>query len=58
MNSSYNRFATVAARALRNSLNEKERQLATRRGECGLKYAQFENGQAGPFVSLNFNQLI
>ncbi|EIM21851.1 hypothetical protein WALSEDRAFT_60272 [Wallemia mellicola CBS 633.66] len=51
--SSYNRFVTVAGRALRNSLNEKERAVAARRGDSALKYTTYENGVPVGFKAIN-----
>lgn len=51
--SSYNRFVTVAGRALRNSLNEKERVVAARRGDSALKYTTYEDGVPVGFKAIN-----
>jgi len=49
----YNKYAQIAARALRQSLKENERVLAEKRGVTLLRYQQWENGQGGQQVYLN-----
>jgi len=50
---SFNRYAQVAARALRSSLKEEQRLAAEKRGTTSLRYQQWENGQGGPQVCLS-----
>lgn len=47
---SYNKFAQITARALRNSLKEEERLLAEKRGLTSVRYQKWENGVGGPQV--------
>jgi len=60
---SFNKYAQVAARALRSSLKEEQRLAAEKRGTTSLRYQQWENGQGGPQVCftsvtlLHFSQL-
>ncbi|EMD38109.1 hypothetical protein CERSUDRAFT_152747 [Gelatoporia subvermispora B] len=49
----YNKYAQIAARALRQSLKENERVVAEKRGVTILRYQQWENGQGGQQVFLN-----
>ncbi|KAJ4388366.1 hypothetical protein N0V85_007633 [Neurospora sp. IMI 360204] len=50
----YNRYITVASRALRRSLKEDKRILAERRGESAeIKFAKWSNGKAGETVNLS-----
>ncbi|KAL9715544.1 hypothetical protein Ac2012v2_002204 [Leucoagaricus gongylophorus] len=41
----FNKYAQVAARALRSSLKEEQRLAAEKRGTTSLRYQQWENGQ-------------
>ncbi|KAI0056432.1 hypothetical protein BV25DRAFT_1920979 [Artomyces pyxidatus] len=49
----YNKYTQIAARAVRQSLNETERVAAEKRGLTALKYQHWENGQGGEQVFLN-----
>ena len=48
---SYNKYAQITARALRNSLKEEERLAAEKRGLTTVRYQKWENGVGGPQVS-------
>ncbi|KXN87185.1 hypothetical protein AN958_09111 [Leucoagaricus sp. SymC.cos] len=50
--SSYNKYAQVAARAVRASLKEEQRLAAEKRGLTSLRYQQWENGKGGPQIVL------
>jgi F-type H+-transporting ATPase subunit epsilon len=52
MSNSYNKYAQITARALRNSLKEEERLAAEKRGLTTVRYQKWENGVGGPHVSL------
>ncbi|KAI0047490.1 hypothetical protein FA95DRAFT_1605999 [Auriscalpium vulgare] len=49
----YNKYTQIAARAVRQSLNETERVAAEKRGITVLKYQHWENGQGGEQVFLH-----
>ncbi|KAF5323997.1 hypothetical protein D9611_008380 [Ephemerocybe angulata] len=49
----YNKFAQITARALRNSLKEEQRIAAEKRGLTSVRYQQWENGQGGPQITLS-----
>ncbi|KAH8818973.1 mitochondrial ATP synthase epsilon chain-domain-containing protein [Flagelloscypha sp. PMI_526] len=49
---SYNKFATITARALRASLKEDMRVAAEKRGLTSLRYQKWENGVGGEQVLL------
>jgi len=49
----YNKYAQIAARALRQSLQENERVAAEKRGLTILRYQKWENGVGGQQVLLN-----
>ncbi|KAG1761568.1 hypothetical protein CY34DRAFT_800338 [Suillus luteus UH-Slu-Lm8-n1] len=49
----YNKYAQITARAVRQSLKESERVVAEKRGTTALKYQRWENGVGGPQVFLN-----
>ncbi len=49
----YNRYASICARAVRNSLKEEQRVKAERRGEMSLRYQQWKDGKAGEQVSIS-----
>ncbi|EFI28288.1 hypothetical protein CC1G_13817 [Coprinopsis cinerea okayama7 len=44
----YNKFAQITARAVRNSLKEEQRVLAEKRGQTSVRYQQWQNGKGGP----------
>ncbi|KAF9242060.1 mitochondrial ATP synthase epsilon chain-domain-containing protein [Melanogaster broomeanus] len=48
----YNKYAQITARAVRQSLNETERVAAEKRGTTALKYQKWENGVGGQQVLL------
>ncbi|KAH9833061.1 mitochondrial ATP synthase epsilon chain-domain-containing protein [Rhodofomes roseus] len=48
----YNKYTQIAARALRQSLNESERVQAEKRGLTILRYQNWENGVGGPQTHL------
>ncbi|RAK96316.1 ATP synthase subunit epsilon family protein [Aspergillus ibericus CBS 121593] len=48
----YNRYLTVAARAVRRSLKDGPRAAAERRGTMDLRFAKWENGKQGEVKSL------
>ncbi|OOF92506.1 hypothetical protein BO94DRAFT_622318 [Aspergillus sclerotioniger CBS 115572] len=48
----YNRYLTVAARAVRRSLKDGPRAAAERRGNMDLRFAKWENGKQGEVKSL------
>ncbi|KAF2857592.1 mitochondrial ATP synthase [Piedraia hortae CBS 480.64] len=48
----YNRYLTIAARAVRRSLKEDVRIKAEKRGEMDLKVAKWENGKQGESKNL------
>lgn len=50
---SYNRYASIAAEALRKSLKEEARVIAMRRGEMDLRVAKFSEGQVSEFKSVH-----
>jgi F-type H+-transporting ATPase subunit epsilon len=50
---SYNKYAQITARALRNSLKEEERLAAERRGLTSARYQKWENGVGGSHVSFS-----
>jgi len=55
---SYNKYATITARALRASLKEEERVLAEKRGITSTRFQKWENGTGGQQVrSIGFNFL-
>ncbi|KAF8902807.1 mitochondrial ATP synthase epsilon chain-domain-containing protein, partial [Gymnopilus junonius] len=43
----YNKFAQITARALRQSLKEEERLAAEKRGITTVRYQKWENGVGG-----------
>ncbi|KAF9524452.1 mitochondrial ATP synthase epsilon chain-domain-containing protein [Crepidotus variabilis] len=49
----YNKYAQITARALRNSLKEEERIIAEKRGLTTVRYQKWENGAGGQQVVLN-----
>ncbi|EGN95855.1 hypothetical protein SERLA73DRAFT_142812 [Serpula lacrymans var. lacrymans S7.3] len=49
----YNKYAQITARAVRQSLKETERLQAERRGVTALRYQKWENGTGGTQVLLN-----
>ncbi|KAF9053326.1 mitochondrial ATP synthase epsilon chain-domain-containing protein [Panaeolus papilionaceus] len=49
----YNKYASVTARALRASLKQEERVLAEKRGVTNVRYQKWENGVGGTQVVLN-----
>ncbi|KAG2032217.1 mitochondrial ATP synthase epsilon chain-domain-containing protein [Suillus americanus] len=53
----YNKYAQITARAVRQSLKESERVVAEKRGTTALKYQQWENGVGGPQVFLNSEEV-
>ena len=48
---SYNKYTQIAARALRQSLQENQRVAAEKRGLTILRYQKWENGVGGQQVS-------
>ncbi|TCD70267.1 hypothetical protein EIP91_004168 [Steccherinum ochraceum] len=50
---SYNKYTQIAARALRQSLQETQRVAAEKRGATILRYQKWENGVGGQQVLLN-----
>ncbi|KAG2106791.1 mitochondrial ATP synthase epsilon chain-domain-containing protein [Suillus discolor] len=50
----YNKYAQITARAVRQSLKESERVVAEKRGTTALKYQQWENGVGGPQVRSSY----
>ncbi|KAL4068197.1 mitochondrial ATP synthase epsilon chain-domain-containing protein, partial [Scleroderma citrinum] len=46
----YNKYAQITARAVRQSLKENERLLAEKRGVSALRYQKWENGAGGQQV--------
>ncbi|PWY68660.1 hypothetical protein BO70DRAFT_323123, partial [Aspergillus heteromorphus CBS 117.55] len=48
----YNRYLTVAARAVRRSLKDAPRAAAERRNNMDLRFAKWENGKQGEVKSL------
>ncbi|KIO24497.1 hypothetical protein M407DRAFT_26106 [Tulasnella calospora MUT 4182] len=49
----FNKYSQIAARAVRQSLVEAERLKAEKRGDTGLKYQKWENGQGGNHIPFN-----
>ncbi|KAN0076745.1 Mitochondrial ATP synthase epsilon chain domain containing protein [Tylopilus felleus] len=49
----YNKYAQITARAVRQSLKETERVGAEKRGATALRYQKWENGVGGQQVYLN-----
>ncbi|KAH7924752.1 hypothetical protein BV22DRAFT_1012661 [Leucogyrophana mollusca] len=49
----YNKYAQITARAVRQSLKESERVQAEKRGQTALRYQNWENGVGGQQVFLN-----
>ncbi|TDL27325.1 hypothetical protein BD410DRAFT_782412 [Rickenella mellea] len=49
----FNKYSQIAARALRQSLNEAERVQAERRGLTVVRYQSWEDGKGGEQVYLN-----
>ncbi|KAF9220187.1 hypothetical protein BS17DRAFT_357307 [Gyrodon lividus] len=49
---SYNKYAQITARAVRQSLQETERVAAEKRGNTALRYQKWENGVGGQQVLL------
>jgi len=47
---SYNKYAQITARAVRNAFKEDQRVLAEKRGLTSVKYQKWENGTGGPQV--------
>ncbi|PPQ71070.1 hypothetical protein CVT24_009871 [Panaeolus cyanescens] len=43
----YNKYASITARALRASLKQEERVLAEKRGVTSVRYQKWENGVGG-----------
>ncbi|KAF9555822.1 hypothetical protein CPC08DRAFT_711704 [Agrocybe pediades] len=43
----YNKYATITARALRASLKEEERVVAEKRGLTSTRFQKWENGVGG-----------
>ncbi|KAF8126035.1 mitochondrial ATP synthase epsilon chain-domain-containing protein [Boletus edulis] len=52
----YNRYAQITARAVRQSLKETELVGAEKRGITALRYQKWENGVGGAQVYLNPEQ--
>ncbi|KIM86436.1 hypothetical protein PILCRDRAFT_816396 [Piloderma croceum F 1598] len=52
----YNKYAQITARALRQSLKEEQRVAAEKRGLTALKYQYWEDGKGGEQVFLNPEQ--
>ncbi|KZV71828.1 hypothetical protein PENSPDRAFT_684186 [Peniophora sp. CONT] len=50
---SFNKYSQIAARAVRQSLNETERVAAERRGLTDVRYQKWESGKGGEQVVLN-----
>ncbi|RSH83820.1 hypothetical protein EHS25_005435 [Saitozyma podzolica] len=48
---SWNKYTTIASRALRQALSESERVAAEKRAHVGVRYQIWENGQGGEPVS-------
>lgn len=51
-NCSYLQYATICARAVRNSLKDETRTLALRRNQNNLKFAKWESGVQKDTVSI------
>ncbi|KIK86290.1 hypothetical protein PAXRUDRAFT_831919 [Paxillus rubicundulus Ve08.2h10] len=49
----YNKYAQITARAVRQSLNETERVAAEKRGTTALRYQKWASGAGGQQVLLN-----
>ncbi|KAH6887343.1 mitochondrial ATP synthase epsilon chain-domain-containing protein [Coprinopsis sp. MPI-PUGE-AT-0042] len=49
----YNKYAQITARAVRNSLKEQERLAAEKRGATTVRYQQWSEGTGGPQVVLS-----
>ncbi|EIW84659.1 hypothetical protein CONPUDRAFT_116808 [Coniophora puteana RWD-64-598 SS2] len=49
----YNKYAQITARAVRNSLKETERVAAEKRGLTTVRYQHWENGVGGQQTVLN-----
>ncbi|KAJ2934981.1 hypothetical protein H1R20_g2083, partial [Candolleomyces eurysporus] len=49
----YNKFAQITARAVRQSLKEEHRVAAEKRGLTAVRYQQWESGQGGAHVLLS-----
>ncbi|KAF8838748.1 hypothetical protein BDN67DRAFT_906772 [Paxillus ammoniavirescens] len=49
----YNKYAQITARAVRQSLNETERIAAEKRGTTALRYQKWASGAGGQQVLLN-----
>lgn len=47
---SYNKYAQITARAVRNSLKEQHRVAAEKRGTTTVRYQQWSEGTGGPQV--------
>ncbi|KAH7107695.1 mitochondrial ATP synthase epsilon chain-domain-containing protein [Auriculariales sp. MPI-PUGE-AT-0066] len=52
-NFSYNKFTTIAARALRSSLKEAERVKAEKRGNTTVRFQKWADGKGGEQVHVN-----
>ncbi|KJA24160.1 hypothetical protein HYPSUDRAFT_200679 [Hypholoma sublateritium FD-334 SS-4] len=46
----YNKYASITARAVRASLKEEERVVAEKRGLTNARYQKWENGVGGQYV--------
>lgn len=44
---SWNKYTSIASRALRQALNETDRVAAEKRAVIGVRYQLWENGQSG-----------
>ncbi|KAI1004971.1 hypothetical protein K3495_g3247 [Podosphaera aphanis] len=49
----YNKYLSVAARAVRQSLKDDKRLAAERRGEMQLRFAKWNNGKQGEIVNVS-----
>jgi len=53
LSKSYNKYAQITARAVRNAFKEEQRVLAEKRGVTNVKYQKWENGTGGPQVCVS-----
>lgn len=51
LQSSFNKYTQICARATRQALKEEERLKSTKRGELSLRYQEWKQGVAGEQVS-------
>ncbi|TFK19149.1 hypothetical protein FA15DRAFT_674678 [Coprinopsis marcescibilis] len=49
----YNKYAQITARAIRNSLKEEGRVAAEKRGQTSVRYQEWKEGKGGQQVLLS-----